>query len=74
MCIRDSAYTGGGGGGGLASGGTGGAGGSGVVIISYANPVQLGRGGDIVTNFISGTSTYWLHIFTATNTTTNYIA
>ena len=63
---------GGGGGSGSADGinfYTGGTGGSGIVIISYINPTQRATGGT-VTNYVSGSSTYWVHTFTTSGTFT----
>jgi hypothetical protein len=39
------------------------------VIISYANPVQRGSGG-VVTSYVSGGTTYWVHTFTSAGTYT----
>jgi hypothetical protein len=50
----------------------GGAGANGVVIISYASPVQLGTGGT-VTNYNPGSQQYWVHTF-ATAGTNTYLA
>lgn len=59
-----------GGGGGGTEGGTAGDGGSGIVVISYANPTQLGTGGDSVTSIVVGITTYWVHAFTSSGTYT----
>ena len=67
------AYTGGGGGG---PGGSlapafntfaGGNGGSGLVILSYTSTYQIAVGGS-VSSYSTGSVTYWVHAFTASNT------
>jgi hypothetical protein len=64
------ANQGGGGGGGAATAGPqfpGSNGGSGVVIWSYASPTQLCTGGT-VTNYLVGSTRWWVHTFTSNGT------
>jgi hypothetical protein len=63
--------TGGGGGGNWSytTGQSGGGGGSGIIIVSYANPVQKATGGT-VTSYNPGGGTVWVHAFTGTGTYT----
>ena len=63
-----SANTGGGGGGGGAGPTSGTSGGSGFVAVRYASDVALAAGGSISSFALTGT-TYFLHTFTSTGTT-----